>query len=216
MNYIRDDMVFKIFESYAIFIGLRPTYKKAKLDIPAFVKGVPVIEIQKDACSSNSQIQRLMLPHTIEKIGDGAFWSCKNLEIVQLLTTSEQNDLIIGKYAFANCTKLASFHAKTEIDIKEEAFEYSYKLGLLEGCVKKVAARAFNDTSLDILVLANEAKVLYSGFYGSKIKEIICVRDASFHESAIHLIQTKNINIHCPQNSNIVDLVYDGISVCVN
>lgn len=216
MNYIRDDMVFKIFDCYAIFVGLQPIYKKAKLDIPAFVKGVPVTEIQNDACSSNSQIQRLMLPHTIKKIGDGAFWSCKNLEIVQLLTTSEQNDLIIGKYAFANCTKLVSFHAKTEIEIQEEAFAYSYKLGLLEGCVRKIEPRVFNDTALDVLILANNAEVLNDGFYRSKIKELICVRNATFHNSAIRFIQTKNINIHCPQTSNVVDLAYLGISICAN
>ena len=134
-----------------------------------------------------------------------------------MLSSSEnQFPLIIGEYAFSGCSKLVSFHAKTELDVQEEAFTYSYKLGLLDGYVKKIGARAFNDTALDMLVLAENAKVLKEGLYGSKIKDIICIRNASFHNSATYIIQAKGINIHCPQTSNVVELAYLGVNICTN
>ena len=217
MRYNHDGMIFEIYDHYAVLIKLQKDYDKPHLSIPAFVRAVPVIEICEETCKDTNSIWRVSLPYTIQKIGNGAFWNCGNLEIVQLKNNSEiPAKLIVGKYAFANCKKLSAFHAKTEIDIKEGAFAYCSKLGLLDGCAKRVGYSAFDETPLDILMLAQNAEIKKNGLYGSNIKEIICIRDATFHESAIPFIQAKNINIHCPATSNIVDLAYLGVNVCTN
>lgn len=80
--------------------------------IPEKYNDLPVIRIHDDAFA-NSGAKRVYLPQCIEEIGNGAFFSCGNLERISLpegLTT-------IGDTAFANCRSLSKINLPDSLKI---------------------------------------------------------------------------------------------------
>lgn len=93
----------------------------------------------------NNSIQKIVLPNTIESIGNYTFKECVNLQTIRL----PQNLKRIGKKAFANCTSIQSIHIPSKVDyIGSHAFRncsmlvdvvlpdflHEIKSGTFQGC----------------------------------------------------------------------------------
>lgn len=77
--------------------------------LPADYEGVPVLRIRPFAFSKNQQIRSVVIPDSVNYIGQEAFYQCTSLQTVKL----PKNLKIIGKNAF-NYNKSLS-----EVDIPE-------------------------------------------------------------------------------------------------
>lgn len=50
--------------------------------IPKYYQNVPVLEIHKAAFANSKTVEAVILPDTMETIGDRAFWKCRNLQYI--------------------------------------------------------------------------------------------------------------------------------------
>ena len=71
-------------------------------EVPAQLEGRPVTAIDKKAFLSRKNLRELVLPGTVEEIGDWAFAYCSNLERIVLPHTVKT----MGKAVFLECDKL--------------------------------------------------------------------------------------------------------------
>lgn len=67
-------------------------------------------EIPDSAFVCNDNLTSVTIPYEINKIGEYAFYNCSNLQSLIFLyaTNSDTSDMIIDRFAFANCTALTS------------------------------------------------------------------------------------------------------------
>lgn len=70
-----------------------------ELRIPAAIEGLPVTVIAKKAFLSRKQLRRVVLPETVEEIGDWAFAYCTNLESVWM----PRKKCTLGSRIFMEC-----------------------------------------------------------------------------------------------------------------
>ncbi len=100
--------------------------------IPESIEGRPVSIIGKHSFSESDMIRWLVIPKTIRKIDDGAFYLCSSLEYISLVDGIE----IIDDYAFSNC--------------------YSLKIVLLPSSVQEVGDYAFAQCHSLEVIMAQE------------------------------------------------------------
>ena len=74
----------------------------SEVSIPAEVEGLPVRELAKKSFLSKKALRRVILPETLEVIGDWAFAYCDGLETVTL----PGHDISFGKAVFLDCVGL--------------------------------------------------------------------------------------------------------------
>ena len=75
-----------------------------EVEIPAYIKGLPVRKIDVYAFSDNTTITSVTVPKTVKTIGVAAFSNCENLENINLSEGLE----VIEDLAFSFCPKLTS------------------------------------------------------------------------------------------------------------
>ncbi len=103
--------------------GKRPT----TVVIPKTYCGVPITEIDRSAFYFQSEITTLVIPDSVQSIGDDAFRYCRKLTSLTLPSGLVR----IGNYAFAGCTSLVQIHLSSSVvTIGEYAFN---------GCTSLVA-----------------------------------------------------------------------------
>lgn len=120
--------------------------------------GPTVTSIANGTFYDCSALQEVIIPASVERIGDSAFNSCINLTVVELAGESArgegESDLVIGGEAFQNCWKLPEivFPARVK-EIGASAFEGCAKLGyanLPEGMVS-LGQSAFAGSGIETL-----------------------------------------------------------------
>ncbi len=123
--------------NWSQYIVPEDTEVKGEVVIPSTVQGVPVTQIHHGAFRGCTQITSVVLPETMEWIGDRAFCDCTGLTSVHL---NEGLKMIEG-CAFQNCD-LTSVVIPPNADMYEEVFE---------GCtnLEKVT---FEDSDRDLIV----------------------------------------------------------------
>lgn len=90
--------------------------------IPSSIDGAPVTELGYGAFSSNDFLQGVLLPETLEVIGDNCFYYCTSLKEVLL----PDSICYIGSYAFWGCTALETIDLPRPIDyIGQSAFGFT-------------------------------------------------------------------------------------------
>lgn len=136
-----------------------------RLVIPAEVDGRAVVEIADNAFSAHEEIEELVLPASIQKIGANAFAGCVNLHTVTFIAdgaariASPQTALYeIGNGAFSGCGKLTSF-------------ELPYGL-------ESIGGRAFAYTNLNEVTIPNTVDYIgEAAFVGCNALHMIIVGD---------------------------------------
>lgn len=91
--------------SYTVFSAAEVDKKSVtEIVVPAEYEGLPVTGIAQEAFSSFTYVTSVMLPETIETIGDRAFANCHSLLSIVFPDAMES----LGAHAFAGCDSLIS------------------------------------------------------------------------------------------------------------
>lgn len=125
--------------------GLEPLEELREVTIPAIVsfEGTTYKVIGVESCRAENAVS-IMLPSTIEWIGDGAFWRCRLLYSVVI----PDNCVEIGKYAFEDCSQLKVLQLGKKVKrIGQEAFANNPRLSSvkLNTCLESIGNKAFSD-----------------------------------------------------------------------
>lgn len=151
--------------------------------IPAFYKGLPVVEIQNYGFSSN--ITSVKLPDTIIKIGDKAFYTSAITEII-----IPDSVKIIGESAFEGCSALV-------------------RIVLGKG-VERIESAAFAGTGITSLILPDSVEYVGSTFINRCESLVLNEYDNAYYLGSeanpyFVLIKVKDANANsCNINSDTV------------
>ncbi len=85
--------------AYAVVVGYEGA--STKINIASEYNGVPVKAINNSAFK-NSAIMKVIIPNSVNRIGDYAFYGCSSLETISLPSSITN----IGDYAFSFCNSL--------------------------------------------------------------------------------------------------------------
>ena len=105
------------------------------LAVPKAIEEYPVCGIDRKAFLGNRSLQHIVLPETIEWIGDWAFCSCAQLQSVELPCCQ----IILGKGVFAKDVKLI------EIDCSSKKASHSFPKRLMAAAVTLLEAEYLLD-----------------------------------------------------------------------
>ncbi|MGN0607206.1 MAG: leucine-rich repeat protein [Oscillospiraceae bacterium] len=110
-----------------------------KIEIPAEIDGVPVTGIKFTAFANYDELEEVILPDSIEYIGDTAFKGCKSLKSINIPDSVSY----IGQWAFTDCISLK------EISFSENlSFIGGYAF---EGCTSLEKATFAPDAPIECL-----------------------------------------------------------------
>ncbi len=101
------------------------------VEVPEYADGVQIQEIGEYCFMGNKNIEKVVLPESVTKIGAFAFSNCPNLKTVIASGVTE-----CGRYCFSNCNKLTRLSLPKLQDGNTSILENCESLKLLEsGCM---------------------------------------------------------------------------------
>lgn len=120
--------------------GLKDEFRTTTLliEIPEKIEGLPVTEIADRAFASVGTDKKIMLPYSVKRIGDYAFYNCDRLSVYMPGVTS------IGKSAFQNVSGGASVNFSVVNPATGMATD-----SVLPSTLLSIGDYAFNGTSID-------------------------------------------------------------------
>lgn len=120
--------------------GLKDEFRTTTLliEIPEEIEGLPVTEIADRAFASVGTDKKIMLPYSVKRIGDYAFYNCDRLSVYMPGVTS------IGKSAFQNVSGGASVNFSVINPATGTATD-----SVLPSTLLSIGDYAFNGTSID-------------------------------------------------------------------
>lgn len=120
--------------------GLKDEFRTTTLliEIPEKIEGLPVTEIADRAFASVGTDKKIMLPYSVKRIGDYAFYNCDRLSVYMPGVTS------IGKSAFQNVSGGASVNFSVVNPATGTATD-----SVLPSTLLSIGDYAFNGTSID-------------------------------------------------------------------
>jgi hypothetical protein len=123
----------------------------------------PITHINDDAFDSDT-LTSIIMPKSLESIGDRSFYECDNLETVYLPKSCQS----IGSYAFYHCINLKNIDISNIYELGEHAFEYT-KIETINFKCYDVAYGAFSGCqNLKTIILPEGLDIIEGiAFYGS-------------------------------------------------
>lgn len=88
----------------------------AEVRIPVEIDGLPVRSLAKKTFLSRKHLRKVMLPDTLEEIGDWAFAYCSNLESIWI----PKKKLKMGSHIFMECSKIGKIYGYLS-EIRQDA-----------------------------------------------------------------------------------------------
>ena len=151
-----DELVYSIINGRAVITGFRgePEF----LEIPQTIENCNVTEIKLGAFYGCSSLRRIILPPTLEKIGENSFYACYSLEEAVI----PDSVVKLGNGCFCGCTSLSS--VTIPLGISEIPVSCLRACVMLETVnipsnVRKIGAYAFSGcTGLRKVTLGEELK----------------------------------------------------------
>ena len=132
-----------------------------KLEIPSEYEGLPVREIAINAFFEWLELDSLTIPMSITRIGDNAFYGCKNMQNLTFENPKMSDDTPNGKYNGFN---------EGYLEIGYSAFSDCDNLTklILGTTVKKIESNAFYDCDnlFDVSIARNVEEIAFDAFYG--------------------------------------------------
>lgn len=118
-----------------------------ELTLPLTLGGEPISTIRANAFEGNDHLAYIVIPSSVEIIGERAFADCENLNMVILFSGLKE----IGAEAFSGCSQLASFTLPDSLEtIGARAFagceNLYYFLDLTGPALREIGTGAFDDT----------------------------------------------------------------------
>lgn len=151
-----DELIYSIINGRAVITGFRgePEF----LEIPQTIESCKVTEIKLGAFYGCSSLRRIILPPTLEKIGENSFYACYSLEEVII----PDSVVKLGNGCFCGCTSLSSVTIPLGIsEIPVSCFRACVKLEKVNipYNIHKIGAYAFSGcTGLETVTLGEELK----------------------------------------------------------
>lgn len=199
--------------------------KNSRINISHIVDGMMVTAIGDRVFADNERLVEIGIPKTVREIGDFAFAGCVNLRKVREINCvmpTKYRGLKIQKQAFQGCNNLKSLELSSWIMLSgEQIFQRCHKLetigvmgkNIVYGNVPKECFQAC--LSLEKITIEKPTCVIGSDAFDwcSSLKEItfkshtVCSEDEKTWDSL------RKCRIRCLNNSNIVDLGYDGFEI---
>ena len=105
----------------------------SRLEVPDEIEGLPVVRIDRKAFLSRKNLRRVVLPSTVEEVGDWAFAYCDHLSEVAL----PYKEIRFGKAVFMECGGLQ--RVSTEPQASEQS-EKEFPAELLAAAVTRMDA----------------------------------------------------------------------------
>ena len=164
-----------------------PTGRTGRVDIPEGVE-----EIARNAFKLGS-VEEVHFPSTLKKIGDMAFFYCKNLKQVDFGTGLEMIGSNVEKQCFASCDNLKSIIMPPQVkSIGSRAFENSAvsELCLNEG-LASVGYNAFNGCPIKTVKLPESLKSISEDAFFGADTVIACQYDTDLLSSVMKSLDRK-------------------------
>jgi hypothetical protein len=206
------DFEFEVHTNHTATIVKYTRFDNEHIIVPHGVNGCDVVNIGKSVFVRHPELKTVTIPDTINIIKENAFYGCANLERVIILSDT----LFLHDKAFAYCKKLKQIVGEGEMILAGEGvFEGCGKLWELRYCFSNqtIPARSFYGCKrLEKLTFLHNVTFEKEVFFGCvSVKELWFGGDAYADRDTTRFIKKREI--HCNQNSNLVDLAYDGANI---
>ncbi len=89
--------------------------EKERVEIPALIQEYPIVSIGKKAFLGQKMLREVVIPDSIEEIGEWAFAHCSNLNFVHI----PAKEISFGKGAFKDCVSLKEFVLSKEETVSD-------------------------------------------------------------------------------------------------
>ena len=190
------------------------------LDIPATIAGRPVMKIA-DYAFANTEILEAHLPNSITHIGKSAFQNCTQLFTVTFDKKSNQllmnqKHLRIDELAFAGCKDLFDFMGEfKDVELGNRCFWDCANLYILNINIKDVQKEVFKEcNNLSNISFANNPTIVEKSFDAANCIQVFhFVKDADLQGELLDYTLKNQIQIQCHHQSNLVDLIYQGVKI---
>ena len=217
MEFIYEGIKYVEEQDGLVVLGFSDENYNQNLEIPAFVKGIPVVEIGKDAFATRN-IRTAVLPASLSVIRYGAFALCFTLKEVSFFTTDnfqEKDALIIEKHAFWCCEYLEYIMAGNRtIHICEAGLKRCCSLIQLQCVISCAESESLQFCrQLEGVVFANDAIIDNYVFGNTGITQLVFIGNATIAPITLSDIWFRQIKILCVENSNLTELAYDGFKI---
>ena len=185
--------------------------------VPSELNGCKVTEIASNAFSENLHIHKIILPETITKIGEKAFYKCANLKTIKINDSpNNMANIYIYQKAFANCVQLEEFSCFRPIYLcGESAFCNCKCLITIVSCFMDILPQKTFDNCENLsrfYFCDKDLTITDTAFNGClNLSEIFISED--FDENDVFLYQIKNCKIRCDKNSRYASLAYHGYNI---
>lgn len=188
------------------------------LDVPKSLKEIEIIddsnEILANAFTGFGEVSKFIIPNTITKIGDNAFYGCRSIDSINI-----ENVTYIGANAFMGCLNLKDIKFSSKIDyIGSKAFnatEYFASLENEEFVVIDNVLIKYNGDKQTVTLPDNVAIIAGGAFSGNHtVEKIILSKNTSLlcngaFDSCINL---KEIDVNYDGLINIELEIFDTLS----
>lgn len=169
------------------------------LIVPSDLYGTPIVGIGNRAFASNTSITSVVLPSSVEAIGDSAFSGCVNLQSVTMPRVVN-----IGEYAFADCSNLETAPLPSTLkNLGSESFRNCQRLKsvVIPGGVKTISYAAFqNCRGIETLTISEGVtRIEKYAFAQAHIGEVELplsvqlIREKAFYSSGITRLSLGNV-----------------------
>lgn len=150
-----------------------------KLEIPSEYEGLPVREIADNAFANWLELDSLIISASITRIGDNAFYGCKNMQNLTFENPKIGDDTPSGNYNGFN---------EGYLEIGNSAFSDCDSLTklILGTTVKTIGDHAFYDCDnlFDISIARNVEEIIGDAFYGCDNLMTLSVAENNVYYSA--------------------------------
>lgn len=137
-----------------------------------------ILSIGEGALKGNKDLTKIVIPETLEKIGNNAFEDCINVESIEFRGTAQSRPLAIGEGAFQRC----SSKQLTEIVLPENLVSLGSKAFIGTGITKVTvnsgalgeldfAAQAFSGV-VELILGPDVKDISFSEVFGSSLKSV--------------------------------------------
>ena len=219
-KHIDNGLEYEIVGNEAILLGFASSSSKTinqipDMQIPDFVRGVPVTKITKRAFEKVEELETITIPSTIKEIETCAFLGCQHLQKITMSCPRAKKDALkIGASAFAYCFSLDEVDIFCRLEIESRAFLGCDKLTKVSGLIFKVAEGAFRDCNrIYMLNLEHDAEIKFDAFYESTIENIRCMGDITLSTNDIWVLVKNGTMVLCYDDSKTADLAYCGVAI---
>lgn len=160
------------------------------LFIPEHIEGVPVISIEKKAFWRNRNLQHVILPDTIEQIGEWAFSDCAALRKV----TIPRREIIFGNHVFLKTARLREISfagSEPSVDRLMAAAATALKAEYLLDPLQAGSDSWYHNLDARILTVINETQdsalkdLVYCAEEDMGAKQDACLKEQAYKKAEI-------------------------------